>query len=470
MSGLRAAPALIAVLMLAACTSDSGHGPAASTPATAPAGTPTTGVATAPSTTPPTALPDWPAYHGDAARSGVSSTMPAASGPLRVTVALKLDGQVYAAPIVAGARTIVATENDSVYAFDQSNRQIWRAHLGTPSPAGERPCGNVDPLGITGTPVFDKASGLVFVVAEYGGPPRHELVALDAANGSVRWRKSVDLPGVETVAMQERGALTVTGGRVWVPFGGLAGDCGGYKGRVIGVALDGTGSPLAYTVPTTREAGIWTPPGPSVDAAGHLFVSVGNGESGVGDPYDHSDSVLELTTTATLADSFSPTTWPTDNASDLDLGSQGPALVGKWVFIAGKSGTAYVLRQGKLGGIGGQVSTAQVCKSFGGTAVVGDVVYVPCTDGVRAVRIDAAGTLHVLWHAGESVAGSPVVGGGRVWALDPKAGVLHALDPGSGRSLGQVKVGSVSRFATPALYGSHVLIPTDAGLTIVATS
>ena len=35
--------------------------------------------------------------------------------------------------------------------------------------------------------------------------------------------------------MQERGALTVSGGRVWVPFGGLAGDCGGYKGRVVGV-------------------------------------------------------------------------------------------------------------------------------------------------------------------------------------------------------------------------------------------
>ncbi len=55
--------------------------------------------------------------------------------------------------------------------------------------------------------------------------------------------------------MQERGALTITGGKVWIPFGGLAGDCGGYKGRVVGVNLDGTGDPIAYTVPTTREAG-----------------------------------------------------------------------------------------------------------------------------------------------------------------------------------------------------------------------
>jgi hypothetical protein len=318
--------------------------------------------------------------------------------------------------------------------------------------------------------VFDGATGLVFVAAQYGGAPRHEMVALDVADGSVRWRRSIDVPGVETAAMQERGALTVTGGRVWVPFGGLDGDCGGYKGRVVGLALDGSGSPLTYTVPTTREAGIWTPPGPSVDAAGHLFVSVGNGESGQGDPYDYSDSVLELDANARLTDSFSPRSWATDNESDLDLGSQGPALVGKWIFIAGKSGTAYVLRHDALGGIGGEVSSAELCRSFGGTAVVGDVVYVPCSDGLRAVRIDSSATMHELWHATESITGSPVVGGGRIWTLDTSAGVLHGLDPSSGRSLGQVRVGAVSRFATPALYGNKVLLPTLTGLAIISTS
>jgi outer membrane protein assembly factor BamB len=396
--------------------------------------------------------------------------MPPAKGNPRVLASLKLDGQVYASPLVVHGLTVVATENNTVYAFDQSNRQVWKRHLGRPSPAGERPCGNIDPLGITGTPVFDRASGLVFVAPEYGGPPRHELVALDATDGSVRWHRSIDLPGVETAAMQERGALAITGGRVWVPFGGLAGDCGGYKGRVIGIALDGSGEPIVYTVPTTREAGIWTPPGPSVDPSGHLLVAVGNGESGQGDPYDHSDSVLEIDTAGKLVDSFSPTTWASDNDADLDLGSQGPTLVGKWVFIAGKSGSAYVLRRDSLGGIGGQVSRADVCKSFGGTAVVGNVVYVPCTDGVRAVRIDANGQLHVLWHAGESIAGSPVVGGGRVWALDQDAGVLHGLNPADGASVGQVKVGVTSRFATPALYGNKVFVPTLTGLLVVTSS
>jgi outer membrane protein assembly factor BamB len=386
---------------------------------------------------------------------------------LRVAVRLSLDGAVYASPVVAAGRTFVATENDSVYAFDAHYAQLWRTHLGTPSPASERPCGNIDPLGITGTPIV--ANGLVYVATEYARPVRHELVALDAASGQLRWRKSIDLPGVDPIAMQERGALTVAGGRVWVPFGGLAGDCGQYKGRVVGVAVDGLGAPIAYTLPTRREAGIWAPPGPSVDNDGRLIVSVGNGASGVGDAYDFSDSILSLGTDATLLDSFSPKQWAQDNDSDRDLGSQGPALVGPWVFIAGKAGTAYVLRRDHLGGIGGQVSSAQVCVSFGGTAVDGDTVYVPCIDGLRAVHIDASGHASVRWHAASAPPGSPVVGGGRVWSLDPTGGVLFALDPATGRTREQVEVGTTSRFATPALSGTSVLIPTLAGLTVVST-
>jgi outer membrane protein assembly factor BamB len=393
--------------------------------------------------------------------------MPPVRGTLKVTAALRLDGQVFASPIVGRGVTIVATENDSVYGLDAANRQLWRAQLGRPSPAGERSCGNIDPLGITGTPVY--SNGMVYVAAEYGAPPRHELVALDAASGAVRWRKGLDLPGADPAAMQERGALTVAGARVWVPFGGLFGDCGDYTGRIMGVSPDGRGAPVSYTVPTARQGGVWAPPGPSVDLTGHLYVSVGNGASGPGDRYDHSDSVLELGTDAKLVDSFSPATWASDNENDLDLGSQGPALVGRWIFIAGKSGTAYVLRRGHLGGIGGEISQAPLCPSFGGTAVVADVVYVPCTDGLRAVRIDDAGSMHVLWHA-SGIAGSPVVGGGRVWSLDVGDGVLHALDPKTGRSLAQVRVGQVTRFATPAISGNRLLIPTESGLSIITTS
>jgi outer membrane protein assembly factor BamB len=413
---------------------------------------------------------DWPTYHGNGARTGFAPHAKGWDGGLHVVKRITLDGAVYASPIVVGGRTVVATENDTVYAFGPRNGLLWKRHLATPVRQSALPCGNIDPLGITGTPVYSARTKLVYVAAEVRATrPAHRLFALRIGNGSLAWKRSLDLPGVDQVAMQQRGALTLSHRRVWVPFGGLAGDCGQYKGRLIGYSLSGAGSPVRYTVPTAREAGMWTPPGPSVGAVGNLYVAVGNGASGPGDRYDHSDSVLKLDPTARLMSSFSPRSWASDNASDLDLGSQGPALVGtKWVFAAGKSGTAYVLHQTRLGGIGGQVSSARLCTSFGGTAVVGNVVYVPCTDGVRAVRIDASGRMHVLWHASSDITGSPVVAPGVVWALDPYSGVLHGLGPWHGHRKAQLAVGATSRFATPALSGNRVLVGTMSGLTVLA--
>lgn len=138
-----------------------------------------------------------------------------------------------------------------------------------------------------------------------------------------------------------------------------------------------------------------------------------------------------------------------------------------WVFVAGKSGTGYVLRQNTLGGIGGEVSSLPLCRSIGGTSVVGNVVYVPCADGLRAVRISSRGTMTALWRARANITGSPVVGGGRVWSLDTSAGRLYSLDPRTGRALSSTSVGPVTRFATPALSSSRVLVPTKTGYTIV---
>jgi hypothetical protein len=414
---------------------------------------------------------DWDTYHGNKQRTGYAPTLKTVTTTPKQVWSIPLDGAVYPSPVtVEGGIKIAATENNSVYRLS-GNKVVWRRNLGAPVPRSSLPCGNIDPLGITGTPAYDPATHTVVVVTELASPIRHVAVGLNPVDGAVRWSRNVDVPasvpGISPAAMQERGALLVSARRVYVPYGGLAGDCSTYRGSVVGLDLDhpSTATLWHFTVPTTREAGIWTPPGPSENPSGGLLVSVGNGETGNNGPYDYSDSVLKISNQQ-IINSFSPSTWRSDNNSDLDLGSQGPAIVGSRVFIAGKSGTVYVLNRSTLGGIGGQVSlrTDLNCHSFGGTAVVGDVVYVPCTNGVRAIRINANGTMTPLWQAASNINGSPVVGGGRLWVLDTGAGALHLLNPSTGANLATLPVGAVNRFATPALYDNAVFVGTLAGV------
>lgn len=416
----------------------------------------------------PTTAPGWYGYHGGGTNSGVSSSMPNA-GALHLVSERRLDGAVYGSPIVARGIVIAATENDSVYGLSTAGTVLWRTHLGSPSPASQRPCGNISPLGITGTPAYSPATGLVYLVTETGtNGVHHSLFALDALSGRTKWRRGIDFSGVAATAMQQRGALAIAGGRAWVTFGGLAGDCGSYKGRLIGVPLSGQGASVIYTVPTAREGGMWQPSGPAVDHAGHLLVAVGNGAAVSGDPYDHSDSVLQLDTQARLQQYFAPTGWANDNANDVDLGSIGPAVVGtRWLVQGGKSNRVYVLRQGHLGGIGGQVSSLVLSPSFGGSAVNGSTVYLPCVNGIHALSVDSTGHLHLRWVSASSINGSPVEGGERVWSLAPGAGRLYALSLSWGKALASIRVGVTSRFATPALYRNLVIVPTMTGITIV---
>jgi outer membrane protein assembly factor BamB len=270
--------------------------------------------------------------------------------------------------------------------------------------------------------------------------------------------------------------LALSGGRVWVAMGGLYGDCGPYHGKVIGVLADGSGDMIVYQVPTTREAGIWAPSGPAVGPQGHLFVAVGNGEATSGS-WDGSYSVLELDTTGHLVSSFAPTMWPQENAHDLDLGSMGPLLLPRGLVVAsGKAGDVYVLRQGNLGGIGHPLAHATDCAAYGGPAADTRgassgtaVAFLPCADGVAAWRVDlAGGGLTKVWQADGAVAGSPVVAGDAVLAIDQSAGRLVALDAGSGRQRATVDIGAVSRFATPLLYAGRAIVGTMDGLAEVS--
>jgi outer membrane protein assembly factor BamB len=416
------------------------------------------------STTSSSSATDWTTYHRDNARTGYVAGL---ADPSRLDRAwsAKLDGAVYGEPLVVGDRVLVATESDSLYALELSSGRVqWRTTVGEPVPLSELPCGNIDPLGITGTPVYDPATGLVFAVAEVTGPA-HLLVGVDARTGQVRVRRSVDPPGADPAPHQQRAALALSGGRVYVAFGGLFGDCGDYRGRVVASRTDGRGPLLAFQVPTSREGGIWGASGPAVDAGGQLYVAVGNGAA-TGGEWDHSDSVLRLSPDLRLQDGFAPRQWPADNATDADLGSMGPALLpGGQVFVAGKSGTGYLLRAGDLGGVGGELLERPVCAAFGGAAAVGSTLFVPCSDGLRQLSAGPGARLQLGWRAPGAVTGSPVVGGGTVYSLDPGGGTLYALDAGRGTVRASAQVGQTSRFATPTLAGGRVLVGTMSGVT-----
>src|SRR5260370_31212561 len=122
------------------------------------------------------------------------------------------------------------------------------------------------------------------------------LVGLDVKQGPIKVRRLVDPPGMDPQAHQQRAALALSGGRVYIAFGGLDGDCGDYQGRVVASRTDGTGALLTYQVPTPREGGIWAPAGPAINDQGNLYVSAGNG-SVTQRGRDHSAFILHLSST-----------------------------------------------------------------------------------------------------------------------------------------------------------------------------
>jgi outer membrane protein assembly factor BamB len=172
-----------------------------------------------------------------------------------------ISGHVYAQPLyVEGgpdgrAKVIAVTESNSVYALDANHGSIiWQRNLG-PAVTSGLPCGNINPLGISGTPAVDLASRSLFVDAMIdGATKKHFVYSLNVDTGATNPGWPVNLNATAnyndltftSLVQNERGGLAIVNGIVYVSFSGHGGDCGTYHGWVVGIQINDPSVVMAW--------------------------------------------------------------------------------------------------------------------------------------------------------------------------------------------------------------------------------
>ncbi len=458
-------------------------------------------------------------YHGDLRRSGVY-TEPrltrAAAASLHADPSFKasVQGAIYAQPLhvpaVAGVPEliVVATEQNVVAAFDvTSGRGVWTTNLDPPAPRSALPCGNIDPLGVTGTPVVDPDTRTLYLDAmttpDHGRTKRHLLYALSVNDGAVKQGWPLDVTAAlskrsllfDAAVQNQRGALALVKGTLYVPFGGHWGDCGDFRGWLVAVPVDRPDSVTAWRT-GARGGGIWGPSGVASDGD---KVYVASGNTFEARTWAGGEAVLAFVAGAPLgtspADSFAPSNWRELDDGDIDIGGTGPLLLdlpgatpSRLAIALGKDGKIYVLDRTHLGGIGGaavvaEASSAEIINAAAayatnsGTHVVFYGTGVGCPEGhpgdLVALRLTPASPprVSVAWCARQSGRGSPMVTttDGRsepvVWSVGAEGdGLLRGLDGETGHQLVSVPAGKVRRFQTPIAAGGRVFVAVEGGV------
>jgi hypothetical protein len=321
-----------------------------------------------------------------------------------------VDDQIYAQPLLItnvsvpgrGVHNlvVVATVNDSVYAFDADDPNMtapyWQASFLGPNIVPPRnsdmtgACGGnyMDfngQFGIVGTPVIDPATGTLYLVArtkENGTNFVQRLHALDVTTGAERPNSptiiTATYPGTgsgssggfitfDPQRQNQRPGLALVNGVVYIGWASHC-DWGPYHGWLLGYDASTLQRVVVYIdTPTGVDGGIWmSGQAPSADVSGNLYISIGNGTVGTsGNPRDtlnRGESFLKLTrngTNFTIASWFTPYNYPALESGDIDLGSAGMLLIPgtTLAFSGGKEGVVYLVNRDNMGGLSGS-STA----------------------------------------------------------------------------------------------------------------
>jgi hypothetical protein len=435
-------------------------------------------------------------------------------------------GPIYAQPLFVSngpggrAAFIVATEWNTIAALDASNGSlIWSSNLGTPVPLSQLPCGDIDQLGVTGTPVIDVGARVIYLDAmttpDNGITKRHRIFAVSLDDGSTIAGWPFDVEGLmssgtifDSSVQNQRGALLLNGGTLYVPYGGHFGDCGDYHGWVVAVPVANPASATAW-VTQGFAGGSWAPGGLASDGTA-IFAATGNTEGATN--WGGGEAILRLGPGATFsgntADFFTPSNWQDLDAQDRDLGGSGPILIdvpgatpSQLVVALGKNGVAYLLDRNNLGGIGTgdgtmgegvaslRVSDGPIINAAAAYTVASGnyVVFHTYGEGfgcpgdpgdLVALRIGAASppTLTVAWCASIGGAGSPIVtttdesSQPVIWYVGSEGdNLLHALDGETGASLfagggAAEQMPLVRRYQTPIVVNGSVLVAAEDGL------
>jgi hypothetical protein len=298
-------------------------------------------------------------------------------------------GNVYSTPLYldtgpgnpgAGFYIVTTTGND-VLTFSDTGTAGWTKNIGS-SPKSSGACGNVNPIGIEGTPIIDPTAGAdgyatIYVVGAIGpaaGNTDHQEVhALSAKDGTERtgWPVKIDDTVMATndgmnlafaASLNQRGALSLVDGMLYVPFGGQDGDCGPYHGWVI--AVDTTKAAVASSWATRGVGGaIWAAGGMASDGTG-VFAVTGNanyeGHYMPPPTYSDSEGIIRVSgMPLTRTDHYYPVRWGTMDSGDQDMGASSSlymtvpgATPSGYVVTVSKDGHLYFLDSQSLGGTG----------------------------------------------------------------------------------------------------------------------
>ncbi|HKU44488.1 MAG TPA: PQQ-binding-like beta-propeller repeat protein, partial [Polyangiales bacterium] len=294
---------------------------------------------------------------------------------------------------------------NDVFALDEtSGSTVWTKHLGDSPTANGVGCGNIHPLGILSTPVIDAASKTIFVAGAIGtnSIARHEVHALSIDDGSSRSGWPVDVSKLKAgdvsftpPPQNQRSALSLVNGTVYVAYGGHAGDCGQYRGWIFGIDAKDPTKTGAWASLGIGE-GIWAAGGMASDGNG-VFAITGNSTVGAS-KRDASDGeqVVRVTGMGTFdrnnKNLFFPTSWRSMDSADADFGASNPMYISvpgatpsNYVVAISKDGHFYLLDAANLGGSDGSKPVVDFSIATGAMAIRTVPAAYPGSSGVNVV-------------------------------------------------------------------------------------